>query len=140
MAVNGQVARILSDEKIVLNRGSSHGVKPGDRFVVFAEGDEVADPETGSSLGRIEIVKARVVAAHVQDKMTTCVAEPDETPAGTLSSSDDPTQHTLSAEMVAVSMLSGRRKAGKIQVDRSGASGVPQAGPVKVGDRVRSAG
>ncbi len=142
MAVNGVVAQILSDEKIVVNRGSSHGVKPGDRFVVFAEGDEVADPETGASLGRLEVVKARVVAAHVQEKMSTCVAEPEEFvgPKSPLSSSDDPTQHTLSAEMVAVSMLSGRRKAGKMEVDRSAASGLPQTGPVKVGDLVRSAG
>jgi hypothetical protein len=139
MAVTGQVARILSDESIVINRGSEHGVKPGDRFVVFAAGDEVTDPESGASLGRLEIVKARVAAAHVQENMTTCVAEPE---AESLSF-EDPTQHTLSAEMVAVSMssgrgLAGRRKAGKMEVDRSAASGVPRAGPVAVGDRVRS--
>ena len=139
MAVTGQVARILSDESIVINRGSEHGVKPGDRFVVFASGDEVTDPETGSSLGKLEIVKARVVAAHVQDEMTTCVAEPEAEAV----SFDDPTQHTLSAEMVAVSMsggkgVAGRRRAGKMDVDRSAASGVPRSGPVAVGDRVRS--
>lgn len=135
MSVTGRVARILSDQSVVINRGSEHGVKTGDRFVIFAESDEVTDPESGESLGSLEIVKARVVAAHVQENMTTCVGEPDAEPV----SFDDPTQHTLSAEMVAVSMLAGRRKAGKMQVDRSAASGVPQAGPVAVGDRVRSA-
>ena len=135
MAVTGRVARILSDERVVINCGSSHGVKTGDRFVVFAEGDEVKDPETGQPLGRIEIVKAHVVAAHVQEKMTTCVAEPE----GGTESPEDPRHHTLSAEMVAVSMLSGRHKAGKIDVDMSAAAGTPRAGPVTVGDRVRSA-
>jgi hypothetical protein len=134
MAVTGQVARILSDESVVINRGSAHGVKQGDRFVVFTDADEVTDPETGESLGRIEIVKARLVALHVQEKMTTCVAgsEVEPTPY------EDPTQHTLSAEMVAVSMVGGRRKAGKIDVDRSAASGLPRTGQVTVGDRVKS--
>ena len=136
MAVTGRVARILGDESIVVNRGSSHGVKEGERFVVFAEGDEVKDPDTGEPLGRLEIVKARVVAAHVQEKMTTCVAEPAEDPL----SLDDPTQHTLSAEMVAVSMVGGKRKSGKIEVDRSAVSGLQRTGPVTVGDRVKSAG
>lgn len=122
-----------------MNRGSSHGVKTGDRFVVFAEGDEVKDPDTGQLLGRIEIVKAHVVAAHVQEKMTTCVAEPHAAEPGEgTGPAEDPRHHTLSAEMVAVSMLSGRRKAGKINVDMSAAAGTPRAGPVTVGDRVRS--
>jgi hypothetical protein len=39
-------------------------------FIVYALSDMVFDPETGADLGRIEIVKARLVAAHVQEKMT----------------------------------------------------------------------
>jgi hypothetical protein len=136
MAVTGRVARIVGDDSIVINRGSSHGVKEGERFVVFAEGDEVTDPDTGEALGRLEIVKARVVAAHVQEKMTTCVAEPEEA----LLSLDDPTQHTLSAEMVAVSMAGGKRKPGRMEVDRNSAAGLPRVGPVTVGDWVKSAG
>lgn len=134
MAVTGRVARILGDESIVINRGSAHGVKAGDRFVVFVESDEVKDPESGASLGRLEIVKARVVAAHVQEDMTTCVAEPEA--GGT--SFEDPTQHTLSAEMVAVSMPGRKRRSGRMEVDRSAVSGLPRPGPVTVGDQMKS--
>ncbi len=136
MAIEGRVARILGDEAVVINRGSAQGVREGMRFVVFSELDDVADPETGSSLGRLEIVKARVVASHVQENMTICEAERAAGPA----SFEDPTQHTLSAEMVAVSMHERAREPAKLSVDRSQVTGLPRAEPVTVGDRVRSVG
>ncbi len=136
MAIEGRVARILGDEAVVINCGSAQGVREGMRFVVFSELDDVADPETGSSLRRLEIVKARVVASHVQENMTICEAE---RAAGGMSF-EDPTQHTLSAEMVAVSMHERAREPAKLKVDRSQVTGLPRAEPVTVGDRVRSVG
>jgi hypothetical protein len=132
--IEGRVARILTDEGIVISRGSDHGVREGKRFVVFAEMDEVEDPETGASLGKLELVKARIVASHVQERMTICTAEPPARP----DEAEDPMHHTLSSEMVAVSMLAGRARPGKLPVDRSAATGLPRAGPISVGDRVRS--
>jgi hypothetical protein len=134
MRIEGRVARILTDEGIVINRGSDHGVREGKRFVVFTELDEVEDPESGDSLGKLELVKARIVASHVQERMAVCTAEPPARPA----EAEDPMHHTLSSEMVAVSMLAGRREPGKLPVDRSAATGLPRAGPISVGDRVRS--
>jgi len=133
MAIEGLVARILNDESIVINRGSAHGVREGMRFAIFTELEEVKDPETGASLGRLELVKARVVASHVQENMTTAEAEPPVGPA----SFEDPTQHTLSAEMIAVSLHS-RGARGKLDVERSDVAGLPKAAPIAVGDRVRS--
>ena len=133
MAIEGLVARILNEESVVINRGSAHGVKEGMRFAIFAELDEVKDPETGASLGRLELVKTRVVASHVQESMTTCDAEPPTGPV----SFDDPTQHTLSAEMIAVSLHS-RGARGKLKVERGQIDGLPTAAPIAVGDRVRS--
>ncbi|MHC5058891.1 MAG: hypothetical protein ACYTKD_29905 [Planctomycetota bacterium] len=133
MAIEGLVARILNDESVVINCGSAHGVKEGMRFAIFTELDEVKDPETGSSLGKLELVKARVVASHVQESMTICEAEP---PAGPVSF-EDPTQHTLSAEMIAVSLHS-RGARGKLKVERAEVAGLPEAGPITVADRVRS--
>jgi len=133
MPIEGLVARILNDEKVVINRGSAHGVKEGMRFAIFTELDDVKDPETGSPLGKLELVKARVVASHVQENMATVVAEPRVGPV----SFEDPTQHTLSAEMIAVSLHSrGARE--KLNVDRGQVSGLPEVGPIVVGDRVRS--
>ena len=133
MAIEGLVARILNDESIVVNRGSAHGVKEGMRFAIFTELDEVKNPETGSSMGKLELVKARVVAAHVQENMTICEAEPPVGPA----TFEDPTQHTLSAEMIAVSLHS-RGARGKLKVERGQIDGLPTAAPIAVGDRVRS--
>ena len=87
MAIEGLVARILNDESVVINRGSAHGVKEGMRFAIFTELDEVKDPETGESIGKLELVKARVVAMHVQENMATAEAEPPLEPPGTRSKS-----------------------------------------------------
>jgi hypothetical protein len=134
MALEGSVARIVSEHELVINRGAADGVREGQRFVVFVALDEVTDPETGSSLGNLEIVKARLVALHVQERMTVCGPSRDTT----ASSEEDPTQRTLSAEMVAVSMSSSRRPGPTLNVDRSSMTGVPRVGPIAVGDRVRA--
>lgn len=68
----GKVARILSDEEVVLNVGSDHGVELGMEFVIFSvsESDRIIDPETGDDLGAIETTKGRVKVHHVQDKIS----------------------------------------------------------------------
>jgi hypothetical protein len=131
MAIEGQVAQIIDEAALIINRGAEGGVKPGMRFAVFAEVEDVADPETGQSLGKWELVKGLVVAVHVQEKMTLCSPPPKE-----VAQRDD--THTLSYEMVAVSMSGGSGGAQQLDVDRSQASGRPASGPIKVGDRVRS--
>ena len=130
MAIEGQVARIVDESALIVNRGAEHGVKAGMRFAVFAEVEEVTDPASGESLGNWELVKGIIAAAHVQEKMSVCTPAPRET-----APRDD--THTLSYEMVAVSM-SGGGSAEKLNVDRAEMSGRPAAGPIKVGDRVRS--
>ena len=65
MPIIGKVAKILDEVKVVINRGSKDGVKPGMRFVAYAEADEVTDPDTGESLGKWELVSplSRVAVA-----------------------------------------------------------------------------
>jgi hypothetical protein len=57
--------------EVVVNRGALHGVKLGDRFLVFGTGPHVTDPETGEDLGALELVRGRGEVVHVQDKMAT---------------------------------------------------------------------
>lgn len=128
MSIEGQIAKIVDESALIINRGSTHGVKTGMHFAVFVEVDDVADPATGQSLGKWELVKGLLAAAHVQENMSVC------TPATDPEKPQDLT-HTLSAEMVAVSMARG---GGKLDVDRSQLSGRPATGPVRVGDQVRS--
>jgi hypothetical protein len=60
-----------NDKKVTINRGSENGVKKGDRFLIYAIGEELFDPDTNESLGELEIVKGTGRVIHVQQKMAT---------------------------------------------------------------------
>lgn len=65
------VAQVLNDNLIVINRGSSNGVKVGARFLIFGLGQEIVDPTSGQSLGKLEIVRGIGEVTHVQELMST---------------------------------------------------------------------
>lgn len=67
----GKVIRLLSPTELVINLGSSDGVTSSSRFIVFTLGDQMKDPDTGESLGQLEIVRGRAEAKHVQEKIST---------------------------------------------------------------------
>ena len=71
--IKTSVARIFSPRHVALSAGAQNGVKEGMVFVIYALGDPIADPQTGESLGQLEIVKGRVRVFYVQDKV--CQAE-----------------------------------------------------------------
>lgn len=62
---------VKRDTQITINRGDGAGVSVGQLFNVFAQGEELVDPDTGEVLGREEILvgKARIVS--VQPKFST---------------------------------------------------------------------
>ena len=67
-----KIATILNDYKVVINAGSESGVCAGQKYLVFClSDDEILDPDTGKSLGYLEIVKGTGVITHVQEKMAT---------------------------------------------------------------------
>lgn len=66
------VAKVNSEFSLTINRGSDHDITEGDRFLVYAvDTEELKDPETGESLGHLEIIRGTGIATHVQQKMTT---------------------------------------------------------------------
>jgi len=66
------VIKILNDSKIAINRGSFHGIKDNQRFLVYqVEKEPLIDPDTGENLGNLEIVRGTGKAIHIQDKITT---------------------------------------------------------------------
>jgi hypothetical protein len=67
---NLKVAAVQDEFRIVINAGAEDNVREDMTFVIFDEGDEIIDPETGNSLGRVETVKGRVEVIHVQSKMS----------------------------------------------------------------------
>lgn len=66
------VAKIIDKYTIVINRGSENGVSKGDQFLVYyIDPEDLTDPETGESLGNLEVVRGTGSAIHVQPKITT---------------------------------------------------------------------
>ncbi len=134
--IEGKVARILSENVIILNVGANAGVKPGAAFVVFARGEEVIDPETGEALGCWEVPKGHLRATHVQERMTTCESFlPGAKPA----EQADKGTNVLSAALIAHSMRpeTWRKSRVPLSVNRSDVSGMPSIGPISIGDPVR---
>ncbi len=117
--ITGRIVKALDAGRWVANVGLEAGVAPGERFVVFELGEEITDPETGASLGALELVKGHLVAEHVQPKMT--ILEREEEPEA--------------APRVPV-VLSARLAQTDTGVPRRG-SGRPRTSEPKVGDHVR---
>ncbi|MFQ5962894.1 MAG: hypothetical protein ACE5KZ_01255 [Candidatus Scalinduaceae bacterium] len=140
--IEGKVVRILDEYSIVINVGRNDVVSEGMVFAVFTQSDdEIKDPDNGEVLGKLENVKDYVTVAHVQEKFSTCVARGQEKITKESQSSG---VQTLSGAMMAESMTArpGGYKVGteKLNVNVSQIMGMPQSGPISVGDRVRSVG
>ncbi len=66
------VVKVLDEYHVVVNRGSEQGLTEGSKFLVyFVDPEELIDPETGRSLGNLEIVRGTASATHVQLNMST---------------------------------------------------------------------
>lgn len=66
------VVRVINNNtRIVINKGEIHGVRKGQKVLVYSLGGEVKDPNNGESLGYLEIVKGTGEVIHVQEKMST---------------------------------------------------------------------
>jgi hypothetical protein len=53
-----KVAKVIDPYKLVINRGKIHGIRESQRMLVYYIDDEdIKDPDTGKSLGFLELVK-----------------------------------------------------------------------------------
>lgn len=59
---------VKRDTQITINRGEGGGVAVGDTFNVFAQGEELIDPDTKESLGREEVKVGKVKISQVNPK------------------------------------------------------------------------
>ncbi|NQT52318.1 hypothetical protein HQ576_09725 [bacterium] len=134
--IEAKVAKLLDDQSLILNVGTAHGVAQDMVFCIYAAVEDVADPDTGESLGAWEAVKGYVQAAHPQQKLTVCRACAPR--AQEASRPEDRGTHTLSSELVAVSMLNAPNQQARLNVNRSQLAGTPAVGPISVGDGARS--
>ncbi|MFH1008608.1 MAG: hypothetical protein V1800_14100 [Candidatus Latescibacterota bacterium] len=129
-SIIGKIAKIVDETTFLLNKGAQDGVRNGMRFVVFDEGDEVSDPESGESLGVWEIVKGTLIVVNTQERLS-MAQTPEKTKAAQ--------SQTLSALMVEASRSgSGDQQREPLSINRSEMSGRPVVQAVSVGDPVRS--
>ena len=68
-----RVVKIIDNQRLVINAGSSDGIKKGQEMVVFLPGEEVIDPETKQSLGTLDTIKCYLNVTDVYEKMSICV-------------------------------------------------------------------
>ena len=79
-----KVAKVVDEFTLVINFGSEEGIRVGERFLVFAVGDEIFDPDTKQTLGQLEIVKGTGKVIHVQAHMSTVVSDMTSPPGRTI--------------------------------------------------------
>ncbi|MCI0513167.1 hypothetical protein L0128_08155 [candidate division KSB1 bacterium] len=130
MNIRGKIAQIIDETRVVLNIGARDGVQTQQPFLIFEEGEEILDPDTHESLGKLEIPKGRVIIEHVQERISLGITEQKlET--------EESARKTLSELMVEASTpVSSERY--KLNVDPYNLKPFPAHLPVKVGDNVRS--
>ena len=114
--IQTKVARVVSPTELVLAAGADDGVEEGMEFIVYSLSDIVFDPETSENLGQIEVVKARVIAAHVQAKMTTARTRSKAVkrivdPLATMAEAMNPFQRREVSELFAEKMAVERAEA-----------------------------
>ncbi|OTX80807.1 hypothetical protein BK726_27430 [Bacillus thuringiensis serovar londrina] len=85
------LVHILDDEtKVIINRGSEDGINKGDRFLIYSVGEELFDPETNESLGKLEIVKGTGKVIHVQPRLATIESDRLSSPNKTITKKKSP--------------------------------------------------
>jgi hypothetical protein len=66
-----KVAKVIDEFKVVLNVGTDDGIEANQDFIIYRQGDDITDPDTGESLGTFEEVIGRGVITYVQDRIAT---------------------------------------------------------------------
>lgn len=71
--MNGKIkiAKIISTKQVVINAGSNAGLKPGDRLEIIDKfgTDPVIDPDTGESLGTLDLPKGQLIVTKTYPRM-----------------------------------------------------------------------
>lgn len=60
---------------IFLNRGQGSGIKKGDKFTVFIQGEKLIDPDTGILLGSSESIAGIIVVSDVLSKFSKATSQ-----------------------------------------------------------------
>ncbi len=64
-----KVAKVISEDEVIINKGTNHDVKSGQTFLIYSIGEEIKDPDSGEILEALEIVRGTGKITHVQEKI-----------------------------------------------------------------------
>lgn len=130
-----KVANIIDSYTIVINKGASQGIKVGTNFLIYGIGDEILDPESGESLGNLELVRGIGTVIHVQDKISTIESTKTRKSAPTIRRvTKRPNQHN---SLASLALLGSRYETTETVEEISGETSMIPFEDVKVGDFVR---
>jgi len=77
------IASIINKYRVVMNRGALDGIELNQRFQIYSVSQEdILDPETKESLGKLEIVRGIGKVIHVQEQMSTLESDIKESSGG----------------------------------------------------------
>ncbi len=66
-----KVVKVIDDYKLVINRGEISGIREGQRMLVYnTSEEEIKDPQTGESLGYLDLVRGTGTIIFVQEKIS----------------------------------------------------------------------
>ena len=87
--IDGAVAAILNLHELVINRGSKAGVAKGQKYAVLNKNAvAIKDPETGESLGTVDVAKVLVEVIRVKTNLAVCRTYIEKQSKGILSAAD----------------------------------------------------
>lgn len=69
---SGLVAMVVDRNTLVVNRGSTDGIVPGDSFAIFSPRFTVVDPATREVLGEFSRQVALARVEHVKERIAIC--------------------------------------------------------------------
>jgi hypothetical protein len=92
-----KIAMVVNDYTLVINRGRENGITVGQRLLVYTIGDDVIDPDTKESLGKLEVVKGTGRITHLQDKIATLSSDMKSPPGRSIRKVGSDSSHAWSA-------------------------------------------
>jgi len=70
-----RVIEIVNDKKILINYGSKHGIKEGDKVQIYSIGRKVVDPLSKQSLGTWDLIKDTLTVMQAFESFSVCSKE-----------------------------------------------------------------
>lgn len=69
--ISGKIARVLSNQDVVLNRGQQHGISVGDYVGVIDDDDSIVEnPEDGTEIGGLVSFKVSLRVTQVSESLS----------------------------------------------------------------------